>query len=79
MAFGRRLEVFVGQVYRKTDSTRYVFEVMSVKSDPQGSTHVQLFRRDEPSTRRTLASSVLLDPNEFELLQDVPHKEDNGQ
>lgn len=76
MAFGRRLEVYVGQLYRKTDSTRYVFEVMSVKNDPQGSIHVQLFRKDEPSTRRTLAASVLLDPNEFELLQDVPHKED---
>ncbi len=72
MVFGRRYEVLAGQLYRKMDSTGYVFEVMSVKNDTLGNNHVQLRRRDELSTRRTLASSILLDPNEFELVQDVP-------
>jgi hypothetical protein len=72
MVFGRRAEVLPGQLYRKMDSTGYVFEVMSVRNDPLGAIHVQLRRRDEPSTRRTLAASIILDPNEFELLQDVP-------
>lgn len=78
MVFGRRLEVLPGQLYRKMDSTGYVFEVMSVRNDPQGAIHVQLRRRDELSTRRTLAASIILDPNEFELLQDVPGGESAG-
>lgn len=78
MVFGRRYEVMAGQLYRKMDSTGYVFEVMSVKSDTLGNSHVQLRRRDELSTRRTLASSILLDPNEFELVQDVPGGEQAG-
>jgi hypothetical protein len=72
MVFNRRLEVLPGQLYRKMDSTRYVFEVMSVRDDSGGAIHVQMRRRDELNSRRTLAASVLLDPNEFELLQDVP-------
>lgn len=72
MVFGRRYDVLPGQLYRKLDSTGYIFEVMSVKNDTLGNIHVQLRRKDEPSTRRTLASSILLDNNEFELVQDVP-------
>lgn len=72
MVFGRKSEVLPGQVYRKLDRSGYVFEVMSIKRDPMGAVHVQMRRRDEHSTRRTLADSVLLDPNEFELVQDVP-------
>ena len=70
--FSRKFEVVVGQQYRKQDSTGYVFEVISVRQDPMGAIHVQMRRRDEPSTRRTLASSVLLDPAEFELVKDMP-------
>jgi len=72
MVFSRRQDVVPGQVFRKLDSSRYVFEVMSVREDPGGAIHVQMRRRDEPNSRRTLAASVLLDPNEFELLQDAP-------
>lgn len=71
MAFGRRTEVLPGQLYRKMDSTHYVFEVLSVRDDPGGAVHVQMRRRDEVNSRRTLAASVLLDPNEFELVQDT--------
>ena len=71
MVFGRRQDVLPGQLYRKLDSTGYVFEVMSVKNDSLGNIHVQLRRKDEPSTRRTLASSILLDNSEFELVQDA--------
>ena len=69
--FGRRFEVVPGQLYRKMDSTGYVFEVLSVRRDPVGAVHVQLRRKDEPSTRRTLAADIITDPNEFELIQDV--------
>lgn len=72
MVFGRRVEVLPGQIYRKMDSTGYLFEVIGLKSDAMGALHVHLRRKDEPSTRRTLASSIILDPNEFELVQDVP-------
>lgn len=75
MVFGRRVEVVPGQLFRKLDSTGYVFEVMSVRGDPMGATHVQMRRRDEPNTRRTLAASVLLDPNEFEQLSETGSKE----
>jgi hypothetical protein len=78
VVFGRRLDVVPGQLYRKMDSTGYVFEVLSVRDDPGGAVHVQMRRRDEHSTRRTLAASVLLDPNEFELVQDVPGSAANG-
>lgn len=71
MVFGRRYEVVPGQLYRKLDSTGYIFEVMSVKNDQLGNIHVQMRRKDEPSSRRTLASSILLDSSEFELVQDV--------
>ena len=71
MVFGRKYEVLPGQHYRKLDRTGYVFEVMSLKHDPLGAVHVQMRRLDEPATRRTLADSVLLDPNEFELVQDA--------
>jgi hypothetical protein len=70
--FGRRTEVVTGQFYRKMDATGYVFEVIGVRRDPLGAMHVQMRRRDEPSTRRTLAADILMDPNEFELIQDVP-------
>lgn len=72
MVFGRKHEVLPGQLYRKLDRSGYVFEVMSIKRDPLGAVHVQMRRKDEPSSRRTLADSVLNDPNEFELIQDVP-------
>lgn len=78
MVFGRRYEVLAGQLYRKLDSTGYIFEVISVKIDPLGNNHVQMRRKDEPSSRRTLASSVLLDSDEFELVQDVPGGEMAG-
>jgi hypothetical protein len=66
--FGRKYEVTPGQFYRKMDATGYVYEVLSVRRDQVGAVHVQMRRRDEPSTRRTLAADVITDPNEFELL-----------
>ena len=70
MFFDRKQEVTAGQRYRKLDRTGYVFEVISVRTDPLGAVHVQMRRHDEHSTRRTLSVSVLLDGNEFELIQE---------
>jgi hypothetical protein len=67
--FGRKYEVIPGQLYRKMDATGYVYEVMSVRRDQVGAIHVQMRRRDEPSTRRTLAADVVTDPAEFELIE----------
>lgn len=69
MVFGRRVDIVPGQLFRKLDSTGHIYEVMSLHNDPLGNVHVQMRRRDEPSTRRTLASSVVLDPDSFELVQ----------
>lgn len=71
MVFGRKADVVTGQLYRKLDRSGYVFEVMSIRHDPLGAIHVQMRRHDEHASRRTLAASVLLDPNEFELVQDT--------
>ncbi len=68
--FGRKQNVQLGQLYRKLDRTGYVFEVLDIKTDPQGAVHVQMCRRDEPGTRRTLALTVLLDPDSFEPVTD---------
>jgi hypothetical protein len=69
VVFGRKFEVLPGQLFRKLDNTKYVFEVLSVREDSIGAVHVQMRRRDEPSTRRTLALSVLMDPDQFELVE----------
>lgn len=66
--FGRKQEVSVGQFYRKLDKTGHVYEVLEIKTDPLGAVHVRLRRQDERSSLRTLAASVLLDPDEYELL-----------
>lgn len=68
VVFGRKVDIQVGQLFKKLDTTKYVFEVMALKTDPLGTVHVQMRRTDEPSSRRTLAASVLLDPEQFEQL-----------
>lgn len=68
VVFGRKIDIQVGQLFKKLDTTKYVFEVMSLKTDGLGTVHVQMRRQDEPSTRRTLAASVLLDPEQFEQI-----------
>lgn len=69
MVFGRKQEVVPGQLYRKLGRTGHVYEVMSLKADQLGAVHIQMRRTDEHSARLTLAVSVLMDPNEFELVQ----------
>ncbi len=68
VVFGRKVDIQVGQLFKKLDTTKYVFEVVSLKADAMGTVHVQMRRRDEPSSRRTLAASVLLDPEQFEQI-----------
>jgi len=63
---GVRREVREGQHFRRIGAAGYVWEVVAVRKDNFGARHAQMRRLDDPLTWKTLAVTVLLDPNQFE-------------
>ncbi|ACI98272.1 hypothetical protein [Rhodospirillum centenum] len=64
----RRAQVAEGQRYRRIGVGLGIWEVIALQTDGVGKMHARLRREDDPSSVKTLAVSVLLDPRQFEPL-----------
>ena len=69
----RRREVVPGQSYQAVE-TNAVWDVRDVSNDAAGILHARLVRRDDPTTVKMIAVSVLRDPRRYR-----PLAEDQGE
>jgi len=66
----RKREVVEGQMFRKLGPGGGVWEVVAVRKDGLGTQHAQLKRADDPYTLKTLSVAALLDPHQFEPVEE---------
>ncbi len=64
----KQVEFSVGQRLRKKMRGGGTWEIMAIRKDPSGAVHVEMFNVVDKNTRRTLSSSVLADPDQFEVI-----------
>lgn len=64
----RRREIVLGQRYRKLGFGAILWEVVGTSVDALGHAHVRLRRVGDPRTLKTLAVTVLEDPNQYVLV-----------
>jgi hypothetical protein len=56
----RRTEVAVGQVWRTRSVAPSYWEVLRIYDDSEGISHVALRQVDDPTSRKTIATELLL-------------------
>lgn len=64
----RRFEVAVGQRWRTLSSAPSDWEVIRIYNDPEGVSHVALRQVDDPTSRKTIATELLLTGSGYVLL-----------
>jgi hypothetical protein len=64
----RTHEIAQGQLYRKVGRVASVWEVVAVKADASGAVHARMRSAEEPTTFRTVATEMLLDNHNFQLV-----------
>ncbi|HEV7371155.1 hypothetical protein [Arenibaculum sp.] len=67
----KRREIVEGQKYRKLGPGGGIWEVVAIRKDGLGMRHAQMKRSDDPKTLKTLALTALLDPEQFERIEDA--------
>ncbi len=58
----------IGQRVRKKARGGGVWEIMAIRKDKNGAINIEMFKIDEPTTRRTLSAYVLSDTEQFEIV-----------
>jgi hypothetical protein len=67
----RRTEVAVGQIWRTRSVAPRYWEVLRIYDDSEGISHVALRQVDDPTSRKTIATELLLTELGYQLVSDV--------
>ena len=67
----RRTEVAIGQHWRTISVAPSEWEVIRIYNDPEGISHVALRQVDDPTSRKTIATELLLVGLGYVLVRDA--------